>query len=275
VKAQNLALLAITLSAAGLHSAAAESRLAWEQPPRVVEDRFRLEFSSFMPTLNTTARVDFSPDSPGTEFNAENDLGLAKSKFLFLPELTLLPGKRHLIRLSGFSLRRNGHKVIERNIEFDEDSFARGDVVDSTLDIDVVEIDYGYRLAKFDRFEADAILGIELLDITTNAVVRGTTTREPSGNIAPIPVVGLEARVDLTKRLALEFSGHYVSVTVDTTSGSITDLRGAITWRMNSRLVAGLGYRSFDLNAESTAEDSSGLVHLKMAGPVLFFRASL
>ena len=123
MKAHRLALLTTALGMAGLHTAAAETRLPWEQQPRIVEDRFRLEFSSFMATLNTTARVDFSSEFPGTEFNAEDDFGLPSDKLVFFPELTLLPGERHMVRFSGFSLRRDGHKTLERDIDFDEDFF--------------------------------------------------------------------------------------------------------------------------------------------------------
>jgi hypothetical protein len=96
---------------AGLHTAAAETRLPWEQQPRIVEDRFRLEFSSFMATLNTTARVDFSNEFPGTEFNAEDDFGLPGDKFVFLPELTLLRAMAHC-STQWFSLRRDGQKPL-------------------------------------------------------------------------------------------------------------------------------------------------------------------
>lgn len=253
----------------------ADTRWKWEQAPRVVEDRFRVELGWLKAGLDTSARVDAGLDSPGTEFDAEDDFGLSDSKFLMMPELTLLPGKNHLVRLSGFSLVREGHKVIERDIDYDDDSFRPGDLIDSTLNLKAVGVTYGYRFLRFERFDATGLLGVLVTDFTTNAEIRGRTMREPSGEVAPIPLVGLEMRLGITKRLSLEARGQYISANYDDISGKITDLRLAATWRLNAHLVAGLGYSSLSINAESESEDSAGFADLKMAGPLLFLRASL
>ena len=54
-------------------------------------------------TYDTKFRIDPSTTVQGTNIAAEDDLGLDDSQFLILGELTLLPGDRHLVRLSGLS----------------------------------------------------------------------------------------------------------------------------------------------------------------------------
>ena len=49
----------------------------------------------------------------------------------------------------------------------------------------------------------------------------------------------------------------------------------AATWRANPYLVFGLGYRSFSLDIDSQNSSTPGLVDMKIAGPLLFVRASL
>lgn len=267
--------LILCLIMTSLPTLAVESKLPWETTRISVADRFSLELGAFGGSLDTTARVDFSPEFPGSEFSAESDFGLTESRLLYFPELTLLPGKRHMVRISGFSLRRNGHKALERDIDYDEDFFETGDLVDSTLDMDILETSYGYRFINHERLELDAILGVQLVNLTVNAEVRNITTRDPTGDLAPIPMAGIELRAHVSDKLAFELRGHYVSLSVDTIAGEVTDLRGAVTWSLSPHLLAGIGYRSFDLHAESNDEDSSGFVHLRMSGPLLFFRAGL
>jgi hypothetical protein len=262
-----LALAAVT--------AQADSYFKWEQKPRVVEDRFRVELGIFDARFDTRARVDAGNDAVGTQFNAENDFGLAKSKYLPLIEVTLLPGERHLLRFNALSIMRSGHQPVSRVIDYDVDTFAPGDFVDSNLDLKLRGLTYGYRLLKRDRFEADILLGVEDVEFNTNAEIRGKTQREPSGDNEPIPLPGLELRVDLTDRWSVEARAQYFSVNIQQVSGAMTDARAAVTWRMNPYLVFGLGYKQFSVNAESTNADSAGLLHLKMSGPALFLRTSL
>lgn len=267
------AVAAVLLTQTG--AARADTRWKWEKAPRVVEDRFRVELGWLKAGLDTSARIDNGLDFPGTEFDAEDDFGLSDSKFMLMPELTLLPGKNHLVRLNGFSLLREGHRVIDRDIDYDFYSFESGDLIDSTLNLKAVGVTYGYRFLRFERFDATGLLGVLVGDFTNNAEIRGQTMREPSGEVAPIPLVGLEARLGITKSLSLEARGQYMSATIEDISGKITDFRLAATWRLNAHLVAGLGYSSLSINAESENEDSAGFADLKMAGPLLFLRASL
>ncbi len=78
--------------------------------------------------IDTDIRIDPTLATPGTLINAEDDLGLDDSKLLPLAEITLLPGERHLIRLSGFSLRRSARTVIDRTIVFDDQTYRPGEI---------------------------------------------------------------------------------------------------------------------------------------------------
>jgi hypothetical protein len=99
--------------------------------------------------------------------------------------------------------------------------------------------------------------------------------REEESGVAPLPMAGLEGHFDLSSRWSVEARIQYVGANSNDVDGSIMDARLALTWRANPHLVFGLGYRSFDLDVDSQDEDDSGFVDLKMAGPLLFARASL
>ncbi len=243
--------------------------------PHVIEDRFRLEVMTLSGDLDTDIRVDPTLATPGTLINAEDDLGLDDNKLLPLVELTLLPGERHLIRLSGFSLRRSAQQVIDQTIVFDDQTYRPGERVASTLNLTSFGLTYGYSVAKTQRVDLALTFGVQIVEVEANAVVRSRVVRESETGVTPLPLAGIEGRFDFNDRWSLEARVQYLSVEFDEIDGSVLDARGALTWRMNPYLVFGLGYRQFDVQVDSRDIDDPGIFDMKMAGPLLFMRASL
>ncbi|HET9445223.1 MAG TPA: hypothetical protein VFO35_03140 [Steroidobacteraceae bacterium] len=249
----------------------------WAPKPRpnVVEDRFRVEVNLFGASPTTDMRVDESPTLPGTQINAEEDLGLEDFQLLPQVELTLLPGERHLVRLSAFAMHRSADKFIERNISFDNEDYVIGERVDSLLNLTMFGLTYGYRFVVHQRAELSATFGLQIADVEANAVVRSRVVRESESGVAPLPLLGFEGRFDFSRRWAVEARAQYLTVNEDQVNGSILDGRLALTWRMNPWLALGLGYRTFRIDVDSADEDTPGFVDLSVDGPLLFVRASM
>ena len=247
----------------------------WHAPePAVVADRLSAEVGLMWAQFSTDARVDENPDELGDVFNAEDDLGLAKSQFIALPELTLYPGKRHLIRLNAVTFVRHAQSVLSRDILYSGDVYQANELVISSLDLRFYGLTYGYRFVRRERFNVAATLGVEIVDFKTNAEIPGEIIREATGDVAPVPVVGLEGNVIFGRRWVVEARAQYTSVSTDEVDGSFLDARLAVVWQMNPHLGFGLGYRLLDLDAESFSDDSAGIVNLKVRAPNLFMRAS-
>jgi len=243
--------------------------------PNVVEDRLRLEINTLWASPSTKLRVDESPTQPGTEINAEDDLGLDDSQLLPQVELTLLPGERHLIRLSRFAIDRSAAKHLEKNISFDDQDYLVGERVDSILNLTMFGLTYGYRFIRTHNAEISASFGIQIADVETNAVVRNRVVRESENGVAPLPLLGIEGRYDFSPRWSAEARVQYLTVNETDVDGSILDARLGVTWRMNPYLLFGVGYRTFQIDITSADVDTSGFVDLTVAGPLLFVRASM
>ncbi len=263
--------------AAAFSGPLAAAQPPWEKdpPPRLVEDILRVEVNVMSASYDTTARVDSIPEEPGTVFNAENDLKMDDSQYLVAGDITLLPGERHLLRLSGLSTQRTGHARLERNIEYDDQIYRVNEIVDSSLNLRMFGLTYGFRLISNERMELTPTIGVQIGEYSTNAVVRSRLTREPTGDIAPVPVIGVDARFDFTRRWSAEGRVQYLKITFEDVDASLLDWRLGITYRFNPHFVAGIGYRSFNIDAESFDEGSSGLVDMSITGPLLYVRASL
>ena len=243
--------------------------------PNVIEDRLRLEVNLLGASATTKLRVDESPTLPGTEINAEDDLGLDDFQLLPQVELTLLPGERHLIRLSRFAIDRSAAIHLEKNISFDDQDYLVGERVDSILNLTMFGLTYGYRFIVAPRGEISASFGIQIADVEANAVVRSRVVRESENGVAPLPLLGLEGRYDFSPRWSMEARVQYLTVNETDVDGSILDARLGVTWRMNPYLLFGLGYRTFQIDVNSADEDTPGFVDLTVSGPLLFVRASM
>lgn len=243
--------------------------------PHVIEDRFRVEVMTLGANLDTDLRIDPNLVTPGTQVNAEDDLGLDDTKLLPLAEITLLPGDRHLIRLSGFGLRRSARAVLDQTFVFDDQTYLPGEQVDSTLNLTMLGLTYGYSIVQTQRVDLALTFGIQVIEVEANAVVRSRVVRDSETGVTPLPLAGIEGRFDFDDRWSAEARVQYLSVEFDEVDGSVLDARAALTWRMNPYLLFGLGYRHFSVKVDSRDVDTPGFVDLRMAGPLLFMRASL
>jgi hypothetical protein len=269
--------LAAITGALGATLASAAELPSWAPgpKPRVVEDRFRVEVNVLWAGSDTKLRIDPSLLQQGTLVDTEDDLGLEEDQVLTQAELTLLPGERHLIRLSALSSRRSAQTVIDRQIRFEDDVYNVNERVDSDLDLTLFGLTYGYRFYANDRAELTGTFGIQIASVEANAVVRSRVVREAEEGVAPLPLIGVEGRFDFTDHWSAEGRFQYLSANIDEVDGSIKDGRMALTWRMNPYLVFGLGYRRFSVEIDSRNLDTPGLVDMTIAGPLLFARASM
>lgn len=249
----------------------------WAPQPRpnVIEDRLRIEVNLFGASPQTQMRVDESTTLPGTVIDAEKDLGLDDFQVLPQVEFTLLPGERHLVRLSAFAIHRSAEKNIEKEISFDNEDYFVGELVNSRLNLTMFGLTYGYRFLVRQRAELSATFGIQIADVEANAVVRSRVVRESESGVAPLPLIGVEGRFDFTPRWAVEARAQYLTVNVSDVDGSILDARLALTWRLNPYLALGLGYRTFQIDVDSKDDATPGFVDLSIGGPLLFVRASM
>jgi len=255
---------------------AARDYLSPNPPPYAIEDRFRLEVGIVHSGYDTQVRLDPTPQNPGTLVSAEDDLGLEDSDTILQVELTLLPGDHHLVRLHGISMRRSGFATLTRNIVWDDETYLAGQRADSSLNISMIGLTYGWLPFRTDRYELGLTAGVQIADVEANVEVRATNPpREPEEGIAPIPMIGLEGRYDFSRRWSIDGRYQYLSVGQDDVDAKLTDARFAVRWRQGQHLVLGLGYRIFDLNVESHSEDTPGFVALKMKGPMLFVQGSM
>jgi hypothetical protein len=252
-------------------------QMPWESspPPRLLEDRLRVEVGLWNTSIDTFLRADATAQQTGSELDGEADIGLADTRLMPDIELTLLPGSRQLFRLNGFSSHRNGSAILTRNVQFDGNNYLIGDLTKSTLNLDMVGLGYAYRLFKAPRFELDIGLDIQVASIEANVYVPRRALREADAGVVPIPMLDLESRWEVLPKWQLQARYRWLGGNGGDASGSITDWRAGVQWQFSQHLGIGLHYRKFGIQIDSLSSSHPGALRLNYSGAQLAFRASL
>lgn len=241
----------------------------------MVEDKFRLEVGVWQAGINTYLRADDSLQQVGSVLDGESDIGLDDSAMMPEVELTLFPGKRHLFRLNGFSSRRSGSAVLTRPVDFDGNTYLVGDLVQSTLNLDMVGVGYAWRLFNKPRFELDIGADIQITSVEANVFVPRRALREADEGILPIPLLDIETRWEPLPKWQVLGRYRWLGGSGGDASGSFSDWRVGVNWQFTQHLGLGLHYRSFGVHVDSTSASHPGALRLDYKGPQLTFRASL
>ena len=252
-------------------------QMPWESapPPRLIEDRFRLDVGLWDTSIETQLRADATPQQPGTTLSGENDIGLTKHQSMPNFELTLLPGKRHLIRINAFNSRRDGQAILNSTVSFDGNTYTAGSLVKSTLNLNLLGVGYGYRLLKTERYEVAADISVQIASVETNVYVPSQNIRQADSYVVPLPLVGLEGRWEVIPKWNLLGRYQWLGGSSSDIKGAIRDWRVGVQWQFSQHVGVGLHYRGFGINVESSGGSHPGEVDLKYRGAQLEFRASL
>jgi hypothetical protein len=276
-----VAISGLCLSASFINSARAEARqMPWEATPpaNVIEDKFRLDVGLWRANMDTLLRADnATTQQSGTTLDGESDLGLAKSSSIADIELTLLPGKRQLFRIGGFSSHRNSATVLTQTIQYDGNDYLVGQTVKSVLNLDMLGVGYAYRVFKHPRFELDLGVDIQIAHIDANVYVPLSGVREADAGSLPIPMLDGELRWEFWRRF--ELIGRYRwlggSGNGGKASGAVRDWRYGIAWQFNQHLNAGIFQRHFGVDATVISGSHPGAVSWQHTGWELAVRAGL
>lgn len=271
----------LVLALSAFNAQAEVRQMPWDAapPPRLVEDRLRVEVGLWNAGVNTLLRADTTSPSGitqlGSTLDAESDTGLADSRLMPDIELTLFPGKRSLVRINGFSSRRSGSTVLTRNLQFDGNNYLIGQTVKSTLNLDMLGIGYAWRLLKAPRYELDVGVDVQITAVEANVYVPRTAMREADEGVLPIPMLDIEGRWEVLPRWQLQARYRWLGGSGDDANGTIADWRVGVQWQFTQHLGLGLHYRNFNVSVDSTSNSHPGALRLDYKGAQLAFRASL
>jgi len=160
-----------------------------------INDHFALRGSYSSTALGTHMRLDDANIRLGTELSAENDFGMRSKLDQGRMELTLRLRDRNRIRFDYLKLTRKGNAVLDRTIDFGDETFLATDRVLSLLDWRMLNFTYLYSVFHNPRFELGAGLGLHILDGEAHARVPARLINEEKSGVTIFPTLALDATV--------------------------------------------------------------------------------
>jgi hypothetical protein len=243
-------------------------------PASPITDRFHLRGSYFSATATTGVRLDATAAVPGTELNAEEDLGLDARIDQGRIELMFRLRQRNRIRMDFFKLDRYGEADLERDIVFGDEVFNVDDRVVSTLDVRMLTFTYVYSFLRREQVELAGGVGVSLMETEARGEVPAEFQREEEAQSGALPSLALDFAWRISPRVAFTARGQYFTADVDDFEGSFGDYHADLQWRLRPNLALGIGFTSIGLDLDSRDADDSGRFDMTTRGPELFFRVS-
>lgn len=248
-------------------------------------DRFRVTVG----IQDATTDVDVALTGAGlpaglpevTQIDFEDVFGLDESDELLWAEVEWLLGERSQVSLSYFDLQRDAVRSLDQEVVFGDVVFPFAAEVGSALDLRVAELAYTYWFVRRPDGGLGFQLGVSALDFEARARIRVTLPifgpvvieEEVAAAELPVPTVGLEARWAPASLWRVDAEVAWLPrVEVEDWEGEALSWSVDVELRPLSNLGLGLGWSSYDLEADLDEPDLAGELDLSIDGPRAFVR---
>lgn len=186
---------------------------------------------------------------PGSEINAENDLGMPASKWLPEFQITLRPARAHKLRFQYIPIQYDGSNVVTRNIDFNGQRYRFGTLVNSTMDWKAMRFGYEYDFITRDRGFAGLIVEAKYTDVRVDLDAPSLGLAEFAHAQAPIPAIGGIARFYVVPNVAItgEVTGFRLPTIQDKYAGHYVDVDVSGTLNFTNNVGVQGGWRTLDM----------------------------
>jgi hypothetical protein len=263
------------LLASGTALAAGQTATQWPASP--ITDRFAIRGGWLQGSVDTRARVDDpATAAAGTEFSAEKDFNQTDAAHQLRVEMMFRLRDRGRVRVDMWDLSRKGTASPTVPISYGANTFLTPDVVQSQTDWRQIDVTWTYSFLRASRYELGAGFGLHLVQAEAQARVSNRTQpiREDFSGAGPFATVALDGTWRIARYWALSGRAQYFNLTVGSVSGMLGDYHGDIQYRWRPNLAFGVGYQSTQVQIEVTNSNPNGQMHMRIAGPEAFVRAS-
>jgi hypothetical protein len=244
-------------------------------------DEFYVAIGGYFPTVDSDIRLDAPDGSRGTDFDLEDDLGLDSTtatgfgyfRWRFLP--------RHRVELEIFALNRDGTAVASKDFTVGNTSGSAGVRFDTTFDVTIGRITYGYSFIKDSNKELGILAGLHLADVNATIGMQGDLTiggtafmdtehKEKADIVLPLPHIGGFFNYAITPKLTGSVSVLAFYLDVGDVRGGLVEVDGTLHYKVAKHFGIGGGLKYFDLDVVDSTDSFRGEFELRFLGPTLF-----
>jgi hypothetical protein len=219
-------------------------------------DQWQVSASLTSAILNTKIRIDSERLGVGTELDAEDDLGLEKTKLQPRASFRWRPGRKHELE-GGFQFaERSAEKQLERTITVGDTTFDAGADIGATLNTNQAFLTYRYAILAKERSQVGAGLGIGTIflgagvDAFASAANRSVTHSSEGSILAPFGALGVYGRVLSGERWQFEGDARVLKAEIDRFTAKVVDVSLAARYFTSRKfgIEAGVGSSAIDVD---------------------------
>ena len=186
-------------------------------------------------------RVDGeTTDTTGSDVNFDDTFGIGDFD-RFRAEASWRIAPRHVLRAMYFQNNRHATRSIERDVEFQDQTFPVGATVNASSELTIAQVSYDYAFLRRDNYEIAGGIGIHYvdmglkLDATVTAQGNQASRSLDAGatTAAPLPVLGLRGLWRLSDSFYIAGQVQYFYLEFDPYSGSLIDLKASAVWQVD------------------------------------------
>ncbi|MBT8052758.1 MAG: hypothetical protein HKN57_02925 [Xanthomonadales bacterium] len=175
-----------------------------------------------------------------------------------------------------FSNSATGRVELDRDVEWDGNTFRKGTFVESGVKIRVARLFLGRSFFKNDR--NDFGLGVGLHDLKLDLYIEGEiklnddTTgvrRYPVGASQVLPNIGAWYNFSPAKKWLIHGRVDWISASIGDYNGHMWNANAGINYQAFRHVGFDLSWQYFNLNANVDSDDWNGGVDLQYSGPVI------
>ncbi len=246
-------------------------------PPSIaspITDHLALSAGFYWGRVSTFGQFNSGNGLPGTTLTAEQNLGLTSQVYQPRIEIVFRLKQRGRLRVNFFDLRRGGEQQLTSVIQFGDQQFKTGDLVQSNINWRQMDLTYTYSFLRGERYELGAGLGAHLLEATATAQIPGTPERAEFSQAGPFASIALDGTYLIDRHWSFNARAQYLRLTIGSFTGLLDDYHADVQYRWRRNMAFGLSYDHAEDEVDVRNHDPSGILRLTFTGPQLFVRVS-
>ena len=245
-----------------------------------VTDKWKINAGAmFVTNFETEMRLTPKNAPIGVRINTKDQLGLKNETGVFRLDGYYRFTDVHSIDFSFFSVRSDGSKSIDTDIEWNGDTISAGAKINSYFNMDVYKINYGYSFYHNEKVELALTAGLHITSLDVGLAASGTVNGTPTNTYsdgasatAPLPVVGFKGEYTIIdKRLFINYKTDYFFMKYENFNGSLISSALNLEYRFVDNVGIGIGYNANKIFLKADDGDKKLEIDNTLSGALVYF----